>query len=213
MNERLPGESLKAYAAFIHYRDMDNRNFVGAYRSYLIKNNEPVVDKNGKPKQADSSWKAWRKRFNWEERISEYDRCKEEAISEVSIIGDISKEITLKDYLSNIISLRHEIQKSASSSTVLVSTVQEKFGEIFFQLDADITNRKTIDASQKQVAALNDIINGLKKISEINDKNITNQMKVMEIDKMILFLKESKHYESFEQRLIREEEDTLSVKV
>jgi hypothetical protein len=63
--ERLPGESPRAFAAFLAYRDLGpGRSVVEAYRQRESK---------AGAKQASGRWNAWAARFDWPDRVTAYD--------------------------------------------------------------------------------------------------------------------------------------------
>lgn len=62
-DERLPGESLKAWTAFTFYRDLESRTIAGAWRKF----------KKRKRGDAPGRWDAWSSQFRWQERVGAYD--------------------------------------------------------------------------------------------------------------------------------------------
>jgi hypothetical protein len=81
--EPLPGESSRAFAAFVAFRDLGSgRSVVAAYRQ-----------KTGKEqaKQASGEWNSWASRFDWQIRATAYD-AHQEAVRRRAIDAELARE-------------------------------------------------------------------------------------------------------------------------
>ncbi|MGL5062088.1 MAG: hypothetical protein ACRC62_19110 [Microcoleus sp.] len=80
---RMDGETESAYAAFLCYEALSApRSIDVAYRNYMAKR-ERATKVNGEDKRrASASFHAWRKQYNWDDRVAPADQAaKERAIA------------------------------------------------------------------------------------------------------------------------------------
>lgn len=102
---RQPGESRKAFHAFIHYRDLaaNERSLNTAYSAHLINcqgghgkhpnaiNTPELLP--GQKREATVNWKAWKVRFTWDARADAHDAIRDEAerlkkLAEIQAMND-----------------------------------------------------------------------------------------------------------------------------
>lgn len=218
MTDRLENEPDKAYEAYIYYRDLGKeRNLKEAFVKWLQDNDLPINDEKGNVKEPNGSWKRWRRKYSWEERAREYYTRGEKFLNGVTttISNNNKNTITLQDYLQNTIRLRHDTQQTSSTSTLLCSEVQVQLEQLFNVLknqdsDAFKPRPEKLKEIEFELNLLSVMVTSLKKVSDILAVNLASQTKVMEIDKMYLFLQEQETFQDFEAKIIQEERSNTS---
>jgi hypothetical protein len=100
---RQPGESMKAFHAFCHYRDlpMHDRSLDKAFRACQV----ACLKKSGDPQtipRANKRWKDWRRQWNWEARAEAHDAEVAEAervkrVKEIAAMNERHAAIAARD--------------------------------------------------------------------------------------------------------------------
>jgi hypothetical protein len=124
-DERLPGESLKAWTAFTTYRDLlADRTMAAAWRKL----------KRRKRGDAPGRWNAWSSQFRWQERVGAYDvhldgqlrEAREKRMIDLAI-RRAEYEFTVQDNLEELTGwLRSAIEKHNAAPITDIERIEGK---------------------------------------------------------------------------------------
>src|SRR5690242_6023380 len=113
--EQQPGESDKAFAAFLIFREMQlPRSATGAYRIYR---KDPSI------KLLPGNWQEWSRKWKWGERATAFDKRLDQV--RTSVAEKVIEEMTERRYREIEISALNVVKETAALAHVSIKDVMD----------------------------------------------------------------------------------------